>query len=76
MLSQFWQERWGMQVAFQPCFSCDCKASAQSFILQHWDPEMLLADILSLTGLALDLRSKQMRYVPPVDLWICGFECD
>ena len=46
------------------------------FILQHWDPEMFFPDVNSLVGLALDMRSGQMRKVPRVDLWFCGFECD
>ena len=67
----------GTPLLFDHVFSCDTKQSSLDFIVRNWSPALLFTNLSVLTDdTARDIISGGDVPVPPIDLWVCGFECD
>ncbi len=77
-LSKQWKTHFGVDVQFHHSFSTESQPWKRQWIITHFQPEFVFADITAFahsTSLH-DVKSNQLQCVPPVDLWICGIECD
>jgi len=71
-----WEELFGISFGISHCFSCENVDFKQDFILDHWNPELFFPDLMKLhLDSTEDIRGRSCG-VPPVDVFVCGIECD
>lgn len=76
LLMDTWSHTFGSTCTVKHNMACENVPFKQQFIVQHWKPDVVFADLLELDGaVAQDMNGAKVR-VPDVDFWCCAFECD
>ena len=77
-LFSIWQTEFGVLLKLRHLFSVEIVDYKQSFIREHFQPEMMFEDLHEVgpKHSAKDLLSGELRPIPFAKVWACGIECD